>query len=397
MTKISYVAGLGRNIPQNEMADRGRIVPAPNYIPFLNMTQGQMELAIIENHARALSAWSQDPNMKKAADMISNALGKGVHVNGLGNYTGVLSDAEMWAARVINAVMSKSNPAVKGSTLLVGTGVGKLINNQAAWFRANREFVTKKKSLLLAAGYTDFVNKALSPAGYDRKDYAFKVFADSRIGKIDREQMKVYYDALIAKYTSLQEVEAIYNTYLPDSSHHMTYFALSEKINMPDRVFTKRTLHASAVEALGQLAEVPQTTAELWIGSSINVKNLAGGAGNLNAVQTGLSLAGDRYDDYLKQQAAAVNVLPVPVILAIISLLTAAVAAAQKMYLESQKTKQLALSNAKGFGTTPFSASESDWSGGTPTPGGGGGTGSLSSNLPLILGGAAALYYFTQD
>jgi hypothetical protein len=396
MTKISYVAGLGRNIPQNEMVDRGRIVPAPNYIPFLNMTQGQMELAIIENHARALSAWSQDPNMKKAADMISNALGKGVHVNGLGNYTGVLSDAEMWAARVINAVMYKSKPAVKGSTLLVGTGVGKLINNQAAWFRANREFVTRKKSLLLAAGYTDFVNKALSPAGYDRKDYAFKVFEDSRIGKIDREQMKVLYDGLIAKYTSLQEVEAIYNTYLPDSSHHMTYFGLSEKLNMPDRVFTKRTLHASAVEALGQLAEVPQSTAELWIGSSINVKNLAGGAGNLNAVQTGLSLAGDRYDDYLKQQAAAVNVLPVPVVLAIISLLTAAVAAAQKMYLESQKTKQLALSNAKGFGTTPFSASQSDWTGGTPTPGGGG-SGSLSSNLPLILGGAAALYYFSQD
>jgi hypothetical protein len=141
---------------------------------------------------------------------------------------------------------------------------------------------------------------------------------------------------------------------------------------------------------------VQQATAELWIGSSINVKNLAGGVGNLNAVQTGLSLSGDRYDSLLKQQAS-VNALPVPVILAILSLLTAAVGAAQKMYLESQKTKQLALSNAKGFGTTPFSASQSDWTGGIPTPGGGGGTGSLSSNLPLLLGGAAALYYFTQD
>jgi len=406
MTKISYVSGVGAGIPTNEFADRGREVTTAKYIPFLSQTVGQTQVDIMRNLAVSLAQWSQDPTWRRAAVLLDNASVAGVHR--FGYIGGVLSDAELWAAGVIDASRRATRPSVKTGQMPVYSRIAAdpLIQSELGIVRANRAFVGRYYNVLMAAGYVDFINKANSADGYSRKDIAWKVFDDNRIGTYDRDAMRTYYYNQIERYNSLYDVEQIYNKYLPDSSHHVLYFPIQEAYNMPDRVFTKRALHMAGVDGLAGSAEVTTTLIRTWVGASIVATNLQGGAGNLNPIQTAFGVAGAQGDallaSYLNQfpndKSGKINGphvgLAQVVVLAIISLVSAAVTAAAKIVGDIQKTKQLALTQAKGFGTPALSAATTDWTAkGSSTSGAAG----SSSNLLLLGGLAAGAYFLLND
>lgn len=366
MTKISYMA----HVPADEYRDRGKMMGADDYIPFTQIAEWQTRLAILRNHAKHLAAWGQDQSYLRASDMLTDAMQRGTYRN-----TGVRSNAEAWAHSAIQAIMPQS-------------GIGALIAIEAPDIRTNRAFVAKYRSLLWSAGYTEYIQRAESQSGYSQKYWANKLFEDKRFGELDRDKMRAAYEGLEAKYQDLVKVESIINAHLPNASHHVLYFSLDEKLTYPTRVDVKRILHDSGVSAIATMADVEASTAKLWTATSIKNKNMANGAGTLGPVESSFAIApnGDQLlAEYQKRiSGAAVGIAPA-VALAIISLIAAAVTAAQVIYVESQKTKQLALTNVKGFGTPALSAEKTDWN--AVASGGTGGGGLLGNPIALLAGG----------
>lgn len=368
------------NVPANEYADRGKMLSKPGYIPFTKMGDWQIKLAILDDHARKLADWSGDSTYRRAADMLTDAYNNGTY-----RMTGVRSQAEAWAHNVIQQVMPPS-------------GIGALINNQGPDVRTNRAFVKRYLNLLTQAGYTEYVQRASSAAGYTSTYWYDRVRKDNRIGSFDREKMVAFWNETLEKYRTLVEVEKIINTTLPDASHHVVYYALGTDKALPTRVDVKRILHDTGVSAISQLADVDVSTAKLWVGASIKNKNMAGGVGNVDPFETSFLLAPDpeaalaAYRGGVQQPAVGL-VVTTAVVLAVISLLAAAVAAAQAMYTESQKTKQLALTSVRGFGTPGFSAEKGDWPAGTPTPPGGNSGGNFLENPIVLAAGAGFVLY----
>ena len=374
MTKVSYMA----NVPANEYADRGKMLSKPGYIQFTKMDDWQVKLAILDDHARKLADWSGDRTYRRAAEMLTDAYNNGTY-----RMTGVRSQAEAWAHNVIQQVMPPS-------------GIGALINNQGPDFRTNRAFVKKYYNVLLAGGYTEYVERASSPQGYSSTYWYDRVVKDKRIGELSREKMIEFWNVTLQKYRGLVQVEKIINDYLPDSSHHVVYYALDSSYSFPTRVDVKRIMHDTGVSAIGQLADVDPSTAKLWVGSSITNKNMVAGAGPLNPVETSFILSGNAYEKTLADYKSRINIAVetiIAILQIVVPLITAAVTAASVMYVKSQETKQLALTNVKGFGTPSFSAEQSDWSGGTLTPPGGNSGGNLLENPIVLAAGAGFVLY----
>lgn len=106
MPKISYIAGdTSRNAPEQTEA-----LPAQMPVNYLSLTRGEMQLQLMLEQAKILSAYYGDPEMKKAVGLLSDALSKGVH--GIGPvHIGAASDLVRKVAGAIDKARKEMRPA----------------------------------------------------------------------------------------------------------------------------------------------------------------------------------------------------------------------------------------------------------------------------------------------
>jgi hypothetical protein len=90
MTKILYIRGA------EEMAQRGGMVTKPDYIPIASMSKTAAVLAMEANLMKARAEYYQNGNIGKAYTMLYDAAHSGIR-----RVTGVLSNPEQYAARLI--------------------------------------------------------------------------------------------------------------------------------------------------------------------------------------------------------------------------------------------------------------------------------------------------------
>jgi hypothetical protein len=162
----------------------------------------------------------------------------------------------------------------------------------------------------------------------------------------------------------------------------------------------KRLLHIAGIGGLASAATVSPAIMKEWTEVGILRQNAVVGAGPLPSVNSGFIVAtsGDNavLDQYLawqkqrKQDKITGIGEPITITL-IVSAIVASLGAVTKLLAEINQGKRINLqAQAQGFGTPAFSADRGDFTAQ--------GTGSGAGISPmLLLGGAAALYFITND
>lgn len=122
MTKISYVAGA---IGADEYKDRAAELKPQPFIPYLSMTQGEMELALLQEQANILANYYGSPKYKQAETMLQNTLARGLH--GSTPYLGAYNPELRPLARIIASAQRNTRPASNAAFLREG-GIGQGIH-----------------------------------------------------------------------------------------------------------------------------------------------------------------------------------------------------------------------------------------------------------------------------
>lgn len=386
MTKISYIAG---TIPTNEFADRAKgVKPLPYFNP-LTMTEGQAYLTLMRDQALTLAQYyPENKTYRKALDMIANNLNKGV--NGYRPYFGVVDKSLYPVARAIDVYHELRQPAV-----LPHMGGGKVAGS---W---------TDESLIAGeiAPPADFFAWwwSVDVAYLKTKGFSGPASLKNGFGKeITRlREYKIKYDTLLY-------IINLYNEKLDTFAHHPLYSFLPQRNQYPPSVVTKNILHSAGVQGMAQVGDFSTANMALWTRNSILRSNIAGGAGALSPERTAFALSGlseSEYNAFLGVNSASVKsgtkwikvngaaVGDPAVVVAIIGLLGTAITAAMQWLKEAQAKREAAMASVQGWGTQAFSANETDWNGykQQPMP-----TGGSDMTVPLVLGGAAALWALNQ-
>lgn len=321
MTRISEVHG----IPTNEYRDRGRDVKPLGYMPFLSLSVGQMRLALAEQRANTLAQFygSDAPQYREAAAMLSNALhasmrGMPVH------FMGAVADELQNVARLIVSAQKQTAPA---STALP---------NVAPTMQSIGQIIPWQQRLL------DCVKANKKNAGN------------------------------LARCYRAANIEKIINDTLEPTSHHLLYKSMPANYSIPSDVSGKRHDHRLGVEGMAQVGKInAYALMYQWVENGVIASNASGGAGAIGSVQSSFYLAPDPELAWNKFQTSGVSssdkwisgigAFDLSIVTAIVGLIKKALDWAFKFLSEIKKIELLALSEARGFGTPEFSASQRDW------------------------------------
>jgi len=354
MTKISEIHG----IPTGEFNERGAEVNTSGFVPYLSLTQGEMQIWLAAQKAKMLAQWygKDRPQYTQAAQLLENALYANLH--GATNYFGALPDALQPIARLISTAKRRNRPASVGGIMARrGAGIGAIIPTQDR-LKACIEYAKKQN--------------------------------------INNDKKAEEYRKCIKRF----EKENIINANLVNMAPHMVYKNLPANQTLPTEVVITRKLHRLGVEGISGVADITDySLVYQWVENGILQKNLQGGVGPFDSVQTSYALSPNAdallaaYVPYniKDNKMNGIGIAPL-VLAAIVTVVTAAITAAFAYLSEIRKTEILAMSEAKGFGTPEFSAKQSDWmlSGTNPPT-----TAGISPML--LIGGAAALFLLMDD
>lgn len=355
MTKISEIHG----IPTGEFNERGAEVNTSGFVPYLSLTQGEMQIWLAAQKAKMLAQWygKDRPQYAQAAQLLENALYSNLH--GATNYFGALPDALQPIARLISTAKRRNRPASVGGIMARrGAGIGAIIPT------------------------TDRLKACI--------DDAKKQAGNNSIEFLKRQ----------AECNKRFQKENIINNNLVNMAPHMVYKNLPANQALPTDVVITRKLHRLGVEGIAGVADITDySLVYQWVENGILQKNLQGGVGPFDSVQTSYALSPNAdallaaYVPYniKDNKMNGIGIAPL-VLAAIVTVVTAAITAAFTYLSEIRKTEILAMSEAKGFGTPEFSAKQSDWllSGTNPPT-----TAGISPML--LIGGAAALFLLMDD
>jgi len=363
MTKISYIHA----IPAAENADRGAEVQRARreYIPYLSLTEGEMQLELLRQRMQMFSAFYPDvPEYRRAVAMVDDVLKSGVH-RGV-SFIGAIPDELQQVAQVINQAVNLTRPAA-GNLLgreSIMNGIGEIIPTADSTLRRNN--CIKKVN-----------NSNLS-------------YKEQQAG--------------VKKCETLFEIERIYNGYIERVGHHTVYNRITQGWpDMPDRVFAKLILHDSGIEGMANAAELPKPLISDWVENGVLAKNSAIGAGMVGSTTTSFYLSPEpelllsKYVAWQQQRGGAKIGIAPAVVIAVVGAITAVVGAALQFMTELQKQKAFAMSEAKGFGTSAYSALQSDWLQGMIPPVPPVVDPNASDNRTFTLLAAAAGAYFLLD
>lgn len=394
MARISYIHG----IPEDEIRDRAKLVQPAPYLNPLAMTDGEMYLRLMREQATTLQQYFPDkPLYSKAVALINNSLHKGI--GAITAPTGSVEPGLYPVMRAIDIFKERRGPAVRprsaigsswtDASLVAGIGAGEIpeLNSEFAvwWFLGDSAFL-KSKGIKDASALKKFLDAAKNTVPINPKNDLEKHWADAW-----------------TRYNTQRDIIRIYNDTLQKFAHHPLYSFLPQGNMYTQSVTTKGILHGAGVQSLAGIGEFSTENMSLWTRNGILRENIAKAVGALSPEQTAFALTAlpdSEFAAFLGAKASApitrsggekIGIAPA-IIAGILALISAAIAAAAQCKVAVEQRKTAALSSVQGWGTQAYAASEKDWQGYSQAapvgaPGAGG-----SSNLPLIIGGAAAAY-----
>jgi hypothetical protein len=400
MTKISYVAG----IAPNEFKDRGANVPKTKaFIPYTSMTKGETNLSFELEKARILSNFYPDvPYYRNAATMIENALYGGI--SGGVSFVGNVPDDLQRVANYIVLQSRAKEPASKGGILFRenrGIYIGDPIVKNVFRDIDCKDYVVAKWADRYQKYWDDLplVKKALFPnPKLIPKAGQHKVFFNHPY-----KELREKYQAEYLKCVFQKDVEIVLNDRLEGSSMHMLYHRMASNFEpaIGTLAITKRLLHRAAVSDLGNLSQVGSDVMGNWVELGVLRNAVSNGLAPYNSQVYSAYLSPDpeKWAEQTKKTRGGAAQIGEPVTLAAITALVVAIGAAitagAKLQESFNAKKINALQNSQGFGTDAFSPEKNDYlkaKGDTTLP-----IPSESDNTLLLVGGLAALYYFTKD
>lgn len=393
MTKISYIHG---PVPADEFPDRAKAVQPAEYFNPLVLTEGEAYLRLMRDQVKVLNEYyPENRTYKKGLSLINNALHKGIH--GEMPYMGALDPSLYPVARAIDVYKAQRQPATRpvwtaaqlsGSwrdESMVAGEIPDLGTNFALWWiQQDRDWLTK-----FFKGKSPSVNSVQA------------AIAAMKDGAPTGREWNDRYKEYSQKYETIKYIIDLYNDTLEKFAHHPLYNFLPQRNEYPASVVTKNILHSAGVQACATTGEFSVTNMALWTRNSILRKNIAGNVGALSPERTAFVLSGlpeDEYPKFLGQPAVDVKSQKTrtgtgignPVLIALIPLITAAVAAAAQMYTAAQQRKAAAFAGVQGWGTAAYAANEADWQRMQLDPNAPPMETADTTNWPLIIGGGVA-------
>lgn len=346
MTKISYIAG----IPSNEYADRGKEVKDNSFVPYLSLTKGEMLLALAAQRANILAEWygSDAPQYRRAAQMFEDALNMGVS-NGI-KFIGSIPDELQPVAAVISRAARQTQPASKALFFRpdgIGKGIGQTVLPYQERYDACRDKVDQQFPLLPNTPANKAYNDVITPKRISAFAACKRAF----------------------------DIERILNGGIENSSHHVVYKDMPSGVVLPTEVIVKRTFHRTGVEGMALVGDIDAQLMYGWVENGIIGKNAQVGAGPLSSVKTSAYLAPDpqaAFEAIQKKRPGAdkwstvngvgvVDPVTGAIVIKIVGAITGALTAAAALLAALRSQKAYAMSEARGFGTDAFSASQNDW------------------------------------
>lgn len=393
---LYYIHGI------DEINDRAaEVKPAPYLNPIL-MTEGEMYLRLMGDQVRTLAQYYPDrPVYKKGLVMINNALHQGIH--GVQPAIGAIDPGLYPVARAIDVFKLRRQPAVRVSVDGIGAAswqeesmiAGEIPDVQSNfwiwWWFQDTTWLKEKKMTSISA-LQNLLNDLLATKNTPPGGKAW----------LDR------YIEFKAKYEAQEYIIKLYNDTLEKAAHHPLYNFLPQNNEYTGSVITKQILHGAGVQSMANVGDFSTANMTLWTRNGILRANIAGKAGAISPEMTAFSLSNLPDSDYstflgidpaasnTKDKSNKMGIAPA-VLAAILGIIGAAVGGAFELMKGAQQRKTAALANVQGWGTTALEATQADWKGYNPN------TGALptmpqtsDNTVPLLIGGAAALYLLTQ-
>lgn len=356
MTQISYIHA----IPQDENMDRGAAMKQVRreYIPYLSLTEGEMQLELFRQRMQMFSSYYPDvPEYRRAVDMLSNVLRTGVH-RGV-SFVGAIPDELQEVAKVIANATRKTRPAT-------GTLYG-------------REDITSSIGAIVPLSESEA-----------RLDACMRKYPVGPLGQKDRQQCRINF-----------EVERLYNDYLERIGHHTIYNRIDPLFpDIPVRVDVKRILHDAGIEGMANAGNLQKNIVSDWVENGVLAKNAVIGAGLIDSISTSFYLAPDpeeQLSKYLafqqKQKKGKIGAIDPATVAIIIGAIVSVLAAVTDFIVKLRQVKAFALSEARGFGTSAYSAAVSDWPVDPNNPT----TGEQNKKTFTLIAAAAGAYFLLDD
>jgi hypothetical protein len=376
MTQISTIHG----ISSDEWPDRSTNVVAKEYFPYLSMTKGELELALLRQRALTYRQFAPEMGIySRAVSMLDRALNDGV--NGA-KFIGAVPDQLQPLARIISKAVTDTQPASRAGFFGRNTSakVGEILPATERRARCIEERLAK---------YGIAKNRMTRPTTPGAEQTVWDV------------QVKPALDSVTAACNKQFEIERILNAGIEKSGHHMLYKSVPREYDVPGDVRTKRILHGTGIEGMALVGEIDKSLMYLWVENGIVLKNTEQKIGPLSSVTSSLYLAPDpqqalaKFKTWGQQQSAekwqkittgaAINakISIDPITAGVLVAIAGALVEAFGFLKSLRSQKDYAMVQAQGFGTEAYSANNGDWLGGQ-TEGGG-----MSTSTLLMLGGAA--------
>lgn len=366
MTRVKYIAG----IPYGEYMQRGANVGPASYIPYTQLTVGEMKLALLKQQAHLYAQVYPDvPEYKKAVSMLSNALNAGVS-NGI-KFIGAVPDELQEVARAIANAKNQTAPA-SGKFMGPRTSLSQGINADPIVPVVYREYDCVQK----AAEWTNQFYR-------QNKDWDWY----EKVAKITKKAEYVRYLGFKAECETKAYFENLLNQRLEQASCHMLYKGMPNdfKPAIGTQALNKKLFQVLGIEAVANAAEVKQDLLSLWTEVGIQRSNVTNGNAPYGSfVSSALLTPEPQKWAQVANDAKSKIGEPITITLAAVTALVAAIgtalAEAAKLRNGVEQKKQFAFSSAQGFGSPAISPEQNDF-----LQGGSGGT----ENKMLIYGGLA--------
>jgi len=376
MAEIAYIHGLTAQMTDDERKQRGAEVPPMKPLDYLRMTEGEMRLSLVAEQLNILRNYyagtSEARQYNKGFELVTDALAAGVHgASGIGVATGTGS--------ILATVVNQIRLAKRATAPAAGT-----------------IYTDKRKNI--AGGLVPILDC----------DVLYPIMTSVQWNNVTHNPSGYagyYRDVSVKKHACV--AENVWRKLLNDDvmgiekiAHHPLYEFVENPNGMPGVVSAKSVLHKNSISSLNSLTKISHDNIRLWQRNGIMRENSHKNGGPISPENSILAIK--------QAQAEGIGFLPIPIVIAILSAVTAALSAAVKfiaMLKQKQPTaEEMFRLSTQGWGNQNWGPEKLDWanSGGGGGGNGGGGNGNdenglfSSENMPLLLAAGAGIFLMSS-
>lgn len=375
MTEISYIAGIGAK----ESEQRAAGVPKAAFVPYLDLTKGEMSLSLMLQQAQILAGYYGGKKYTDAATMLKNALNNGVH--GSTPYFGALEPELYGIARAINEASRQTAPASgAGFTRMgkIGAGIGEIIplEQRRADCIKSRMAAGVPKTIAESQCQTAFDTEKILNDGLEKcgQYLAYGFLPNSGINALPNKAADKIQDQLKA----IQSVALV---------GRFSESILAQWLNVG---MMRNNAEVAKIEPYGWIP----TNAYLTTMPQPGIDQFQALFNSASKWDTTTALGRKMTAIVLEYKKPGVGLLPAAVAAAIWTAIAALIPAISAFLLALLAKQTDALAVSKSFGTRAFGPEDGDWDNdGIPD------SQQQDTGISplLLLGGAAAIYAIAKD